>query len=123
MATHTLRVIREPSVAHQAGLWLLLVLVATFAVHAVSLQGFYLADDFWHLHEAARTGWLQVLDPEHYRATDDRAYWFPASHGAEVVTSFTFDPRSGRSRNWRWSSAAAPRSDSRPSVSPRIWSS
>jgi len=92
MGTHALRVIREASVARQAGLWLPLVLVATFAVHAVSLQGFYLADDFWHLHEAARTGWLQVLDPEHYRATDDRAYWFLASHRAEGGHLFYFRP-------------------------------
>jgi hypothetical protein len=70
MKTHALRMICVSPAARRAGFWLLLALVATFAVHAVSLQGFYLADDFWHLREAARTDWLQILDPEHYRATD-----------------------------------------------------
>jgi hypothetical protein len=92
MTTHALRLIRGSPAARRAGFWLLLALLATFAVHAVSLQGFYLADDFWHLREAARTDWLQILDPEHYRATDDRAYWFMASRGAEGGHLFYFRP-------------------------------
>ena len=92
MKTHALRMICVSPAARRAGFWLLLALAATFAVHAVSLQGFYLADDFWHLREAARTDWLQILDPEHYRATDDRAYWFLASRGAEGGHLFYFRP-------------------------------
>ncbi len=65
----------ERSVQSKRWASLLIVLVA-MATYFNSLGNYFLIDDFWHLHEAARTPWSALLQPWQYSGDDFKAYWF-----------------------------------------------
>ena len=67
--------VAERSVQSKRWASLLIVLVA-MTTYFNSLGNYFLIDDFWHLHEAARTPWSALLQPWQYSGDDFKAYWF-----------------------------------------------
>ncbi|MCX6908476.1 MAG: glycosyltransferase family 39 protein [Verrucomicrobia bacterium] len=67
--------VAERSVRSKRWASLVIVLVA-MATYFNSLGNYFLVDDFWHLHEAAKTPWPALLQPWQYSGEDFKAYWF-----------------------------------------------
>ncbi|MBI5822314.1 MAG: glycosyltransferase family 39 protein [Verrucomicrobia bacterium] len=54
----------------------LMIVLVTVVVYFNSLGNYFMIDDFWHLHEAARTPWSALFQSWQYSGEDFKAYWF-----------------------------------------------